>query len=561
MDKLATSKQCAYSEACYQAIEGYGALSLHALINDSLSKQHEDWFSALREAEQGQQFPLVHKTWKTSKNMDFQSLVKIFCFGRKREHKFFEQLFIDYNLPKNEQEDQEDPTGFTKLAFSLTKGRNRDKHASIEDLETKYQNTTPEEAENIIEGYKEASRNIIKFLKLLPTVFQTTEAETDQKSYLDLAREELTALDAKLAIQQCYLAEIIESEQLDTTPEHLEELCRGLGLNYGNDGEKGTYFTTENKRATINSFRALLEKEKEQKAAALAAAQATAEAQNAKLRAEEQVRAAQKTAEEQVRAANIRAEEQARRANQHPAWEPAMQSMQEDKKSIFSIFKWILILLVVVFVVIGILLLSQWINNKDDASDSEKSSQSSKKDNDDSDSGTNGSIGEIGGNSDTDKDSDNGTGIGGITQTPDKGSDTDKDTETGTGIGGIAGQDAPYGAVYYGKLDKLKLYTDSEPAAVLEIIFENGDRYAYSLGWVQSAEVVLKTDKGNFFGSVTQTSLKIGQNATGHFTVRFEEFDETATVLEIQINNVLQLNNGLPTPGSVGDTVTLKPVK
>ncbi len=558
MDNLATSKQCAYSEACYQTIEGYGALTLHALVNASLSKQHEDWFSALREAEQGQQYPLVHKTWKTSKNMDFQSLVKIFCFGRKREHKFFEQVFVDYNLPKNEAEDQQDPTGFTKLAYSLTKGRNRDKHTSIEELETKYQNTTPEEAENIIEGYKDASRNIIKFLKLFPAVFPTAEAANGGKSYLDLAREELVSLDAKLSMQQCYLNEIIESEKLDTTPEHLEELCRGLGLNYGNDGERGTYFTTENVRATLNSFRALLEKEKEQKAAALAAAQAAQEAQNAKLRAQEQVQAAKKNAEEQVRAANIRAEEQARRAQQSNPWTPTLQTMEEDKKNIFSIFKWILILLVVVFVIIGILLLTQWLGNRDDKNDSDKSSHSSQKDEDDT-PGTNEGVGGIGGSSDTDKDSDTNTGVGGITGEPDAG--TDEDKESGEGLGGIASDDIPFGAVYYGKLDKLILYTDSNPASTLEIIYENGDRYAYSLGWVQNAEVVLKTDKGNIFGSVMSTSFKIGQNATGHFTVRFEDFDETATILEIRLNNILQLNNGLPTPGSVGDTLVLKPVE
>ena len=556
MAKLPVSKQCAYSEACYQTIEGYGALTLHALINATLSKQHEDWFSALRVAEQGEQFPLVHKTWKTSRDMDFQSLVKVFCFARQREHKFFEQIFLDYNLPKNEAEDQEDPTGFTKLAFSLTKGRNRNKHTNINDLMVKYQNTTPEEAEGIIEAHKEASRNIIKFLKLFPAVFPNAEAAKGGKSYLDLARDELSSLDTSLAMEQCYLSDIIENEGLNTTPEHLEELCRTLGIQYGNDGEKGPYFTTENLRATLNSFRALLKKEKEQDAMALAAAQATAEAQNARRQAEEKAKAAQLATQQAqaAEAAKRQAEETARRNQAAPVWTPAIQTMQEDKKNIFSIFKWILALVITAFLVLGIFLLTDWLDKKDEEKASDKDTSASQKE-DDGDTGTNGGIGGI----QKDPENDESAALGGITQTPDKG---EEDKNTNAEVGGISKEEAPYGAIYYGKLDKLKVYIDEEPSSTLVFIFENGDRYAYSLGWVSAAEVVLKTDKGNFFGSVTTTSLKIGKNQTGHFTVRFQDFDETATITSIQLNNVLELNtNGLPTPGSAGDTITLKPVE
>lgn len=99
------------------------------------------------------------------------------------------------------------------------------------------------------------------------------------------------------------------------------------------------------------------------------------------------------------------------------------------------------------------------------------------------------------------------------------------------------------GQVEYGGL---KLTVDQKLSGGIRVQYENDDTEAYSLGWVQKAQVTIKTSDGNVEGSVAENSYKIEKDATGTFVIEVVG-EITGTVEEIVIHNVnVLMSNGLP---------------
>ena len=99
-----------------------------------------------------------------------------------------------------------------------------------------------------------------------------------------------------------------------------------------------------------------------------------------------------------------------------------------------------------------------------------------------------------------------------------------------------------------GQVDKggLQLTVDQKLSSGIRVQYANNSTEAYSLGWVQNAQVTIKTSDGNVEGSVTQSTYKIEKGATGTFVVEVAG-EITGAVEEIVIHNVNTLtSSGLP---------------
>ena len=95
-------------------------------------------------------------------------------------------------------------------------------------------------------------------------------------------------------------------------------------------------------------------------------------------------------------------------------------------------------------------------------------------------------------------------------------------------------------------LGGLQISVDQIPSAYLTFSYTNDEQQSFSLGWVDSASVIVETTAGQFTGYVSKNSVKLDKNSTGTFSVTFDS-NFTGTIQSITIKNILPLSDmGLP---------------
>ena len=111
-----------------------------------------------------------------------------------------------------------------------------------------------------------------------------------------------------------------------------------------------------------------------------------------------------------------------------------------------------------------------------------------------------------------------------------------------------------------GSFGGLTLRIDQKAAGTLMFTYENDHRMAYSLGWVNQAEVVIETSVKTYYGSVISNNMthKIGKNASGEYMVSLPE-DVEGVISRVTVNNVCPLDeSGLPSiMGSEGTSIRI----
>ena len=108
-----------------------------------------------------------------------------------------------------------------------------------------------------------------------------------------------------------------------------------------------------------------------------------------------------------------------------------------------------------------------------------------------------------------------------------------------------------------GSYEGLLLTIDQKLSGGISVQYENSDANAFSLGWVETAKVTVKTTEGNVGGQVTKNGVKIGKGTTGTFVIEISD-EIPGTVQEIVIHNVNALNAmGLPDHTKRNQNVTI----
>lgn len=100
-------------------------------------------------------------------------------------------------------------------------------------------------------------------------------------------------------------------------------------------------------------------------------------------------------------------------------------------------------------------------------------------------------------------------------------------------------------------IDKLVNLIDG---AIINIKVNNKSGYEFSLGWVENAQVIVDTDKGQYIQSLPPLS-KITKGMNDNLTIELEGLQ--GELKRVVITPVHVLHNGLPTPGDSGEDMVI----
>lgn len=108
--------------------------------------------------------------------------------------------------------------------------------------------------------------------------------------------------------------------------------------------------------------------------------------------------------------------------------------------------------------------------------------------------------------------------------------------------------------------DGLIFTVDQKESNVFTVEYKNDEQSAYSLGWVNSSQIVIETSETTYYGTILAShgGFKIAKDEQGKFKVALDEEVE-GKVKRIVIQDIIPLDDGgLPAiPSTVGKTVKI----